>query len=247
MDGMFSMLGEGGGGGGGPGGPNHPPPSTSRTNGTPSKKDKSKSKKRAAAGVVSASPDVDVDVEGEEDVEPPKKKGKSKASPVVDPMEALDQEPMQVDTPVRASRGEVDHSRNNPALKDKAMPVLADDFEQEAEREVPATTGFAAAAQAEGEKMKLVHQVSSPIPGMNRLYPWPDISLLYPPAPPSRSVIKWHSHQTFHMFPYPPIFPTIHQRKSTHSRWILSNEYQSTPSSEMKVYWYQRIPVQERL
>jgi hypothetical protein len=39
------------------------------------------------------------------------------------------------------------------------MPVVADDFEQEAEREVAATTGFAAAAAQEGEKMKLVHQV----------------------------------------------------------------------------------------
>lgn len=202
---MFSMLGGGGGGGGGPGGPSHPPPSTSRTNGSPSKKDKSKSKKRAAAGVVSASPDVDVDVEGEEDVEPPKKKGKSKASPVVDPMEALDQEPMQVDTPVRASRGEVDHSRNNPALKDKAMPVLADDFEQEAEREVPATTGFAAAAQAEGEKMKLVHQVSSPIPGMNRLYrslTFPSSILLLPPQGPSSSGTPTKLSICSHIHPY---------------------------------------------
>jgi hypothetical protein len=39
----------------------------------------------------------------------------------------------------------------------KAMPVVTDDFEQEAEREVAATSGFAKVE--EGEKMRLVHQV----------------------------------------------------------------------------------------
>ncbi len=158
MDGMFSMLGGGGSG------PSQPPPTNSRSNGTPSKKDKSKSKKRSAAGAVSVSPDAEV----EADVEPPKKKGKSKAPSEVDPMEALEREPMQVDTPVRGNHNDVDHSRNNPALKDKAMPVVADDFEEVAEQEVAATTGFAAAAEAEGEKMKLVHQVSND-PGIRAL------------------------------------------------------------------------------
>jgi ATP-dependent RNA helicase DOB1 len=44
-----------------------------------------------------------------------------------------------------------------PSESSKPMPVVTDDFEQEAEREVAATSGFAKVE--EGEKMRLVHQV----------------------------------------------------------------------------------------
>ncbi len=143
MDGMFSML-------GGPAGSGEP---SSSRNGTPSKREK-KSKKRSAPSTTAPSAEPS-DTERVNDGEPPRKKGKGKEEQEVDPMEALEAaggSQANVD-------GVVDHADNNPALAEKPMPVVTDDFEQEAEREVQATTGFAAAAAQEGEKMKLVHQV----------------------------------------------------------------------------------------
>jgi ATP-dependent RNA helicase DOB1 len=147
MDGMFSMLG---------GTPSRPSSSKQGSSGSTSKRDKSKGKKRPALSASGAAVD---DSASDVDEKPPKKKGKAKATDPIDPMEALEQPPQDgFDT-----SGDVDHSRHNPALAEKAMPVVADDFEQEAEREVAATTGFAAAAAQEGEKMKLVHQVCIPV------------------------------------------------------------------------------------
>lgn len=64
-----------------------------------------------------------------------------------DPMAALDRGNATMDA---------DQSMEDEAVAQPA-PVVTDDFEQEAEREVAASKGFA--ATDEGEKMKLVHQV----------------------------------------------------------------------------------------
>lgn len=66
----------------------------------------------------------------------------------------------------------------------KSMPVVTDDFEQEAEREVAATSGFAKVE--EGEKMKLVHQVRHQV-ALPKDYPYIPISSHVPNDPPARS------------------------------------------------------------
>lgn len=66
----------------------------------------------------------------------------------------------------------------------KSMPVVTDDFEQEAEREVAATSGFAKVE--EGEKMKLVHQVRHQV-ALPKDYPYIPISSHVPNDPPTRS------------------------------------------------------------
>lgn len=66
----------------------------------------------------------------------------------------------------------------------KSMPVVTDDFEQEAEREVAATSGFAKVE--EGEKMKLVHQVRHQV-ALPKDYPYVPISSHVPNDPPARS------------------------------------------------------------
>lgn len=66
----------------------------------------------------------------------------------------------------------------------KNLPVVTDDFEQEAEREVAATSGFAKVE--EGEKMKLVHQVRHQV-ALPKDYPYIPISSHVPNDPPARS------------------------------------------------------------
>jgi ATP-dependent RNA helicase DOB1 len=66
----------------------------------------------------------------------------------------------------------------------KNLPVVTDDFEQEAEREVAATSGFAKVE--EGEKMKLVHQVRHQV-ALPKDYPYIPISSHVPADPPART------------------------------------------------------------
>jgi ATP-dependent RNA helicase DOB1 len=66
----------------------------------------------------------------------------------------------------------------------KSLPVVTDDFEQEAEREVAATSGFAKVE--EGEKMKLVHQVRHQV-ALPKDYPYIPISSHVPNDPPART------------------------------------------------------------
>ncbi|KAJ9117931.1 hypothetical protein QFC20_000212 [Naganishia adeliensis] len=66
----------------------------------------------------------------------------------------------------------------------KNLPVVTDDFEQEAEREVAATSGFAKVE--EGEKMKLVHQVRHQV-ALPKDYPYIPISSHVPNDPPVRT------------------------------------------------------------
>jgi ATP-dependent RNA helicase DOB1 len=84
----------------------------------------------------------------------------------VDPMEALERGTGgsnagdQTMEDVEQSNGNVGDASIDvelPSESSKPMPVVTDDFEQEAEREVAATSGFAKVE--EGEKMRLVHQV----------------------------------------------------------------------------------------
>jgi hypothetical protein len=73
----------------------------------------------------------------------------------VDPMAALE-DLADEDMEKSADVGDVSVDVVLPTDGPKA-PVVTDDFEQEAEREVAATSGFAKVE--EGEKMRLVHQV----------------------------------------------------------------------------------------
>ncbi|KAJ9123584.1 hypothetical protein QFC24_003800 [Naganishia onofrii] len=66
----------------------------------------------------------------------------------------------------------------------KRLPIVTDDFEQEAEREVAATSGFAKVE--EGEKMKLVHQVRHQV-ALPKDYPYIPISSHVPNDPPVRT------------------------------------------------------------
>jgi ATP-dependent RNA helicase DOB1 len=66
----------------------------------------------------------------------------------------------------------------------KNLPVVTDDFEQEAEREVAATSGFAKVE--EGEKMKLVHQVRHQV-ALPKDHPYIPISSHVPNDPPART------------------------------------------------------------
>lgn len=108
-----------------------------------------------------------------------RKKAKVVVSPVAeetaDPMEALERNNGQAQGDVTIGDETMDGlrgtRRDDPDAGDVTiegdgeaanqanaqMPVVTDDFEQEAEREVAATSGFAKVE--EGEKMRLVHQV----------------------------------------------------------------------------------------
>lgn len=96
-----------------------------------------------------------------------RKKVRTEAADEVDPMEALekgageatvgDQTMEDLDEKNGNNVGDVSIDVEVPSESSKPMPVVTDDFEQEAEREVAATSGFAKVE--EGEKMKLVHAV----------------------------------------------------------------------------------------
>jgi len=95
-----------------------------------------------------------------------RKKARTQVEAEVDPMEALesnggdklisDQTMEGTDTKM-TDVGDTSLDVEVLSEANKPMPVITDDFEQEAEREVAATSGFASVD--EGEKMRLVHQV----------------------------------------------------------------------------------------
>jgi hypothetical protein len=106
----------------------------------------------------SGSSESDNKVASGEDGPSERKKVRTELDAEVDPMEAL--ESNGGDKMISYQTMDVgDASVDMGVLSEasKPMPVVTDDFEQEAEREVAATSGFASVD--EGEKMRLVHQV----------------------------------------------------------------------------------------
>ena len=115
----------------------------------------------------SASSESASDANPAEDGPSERKKVKTDTSAATeDPMEALesnagaavgDETMDDIERGDRTDAGDVTVDIELPSESSKPMPVVTDDFEQEAEREVAATSGFAKVE--EGEKMRLVHQV----------------------------------------------------------------------------------------
>jgi ATP-dependent RNA helicase DOB1 len=174
-----------------------------------SKSSKSASKRRRQAS--SPPPDASNDkvvTDSVEESEPRKrsKRTQEKAAEIseeaeeMDSMAALDKADGDVtlgDITVRSNNGddtmdqddEDDDAKTDAAIAQaekvaKSMPVVTDDFEQEAEREVAATSGFAKVE--EGEKMKLVHQVRHQV-ALPKDYPYIPISSHVPNDPPART------------------------------------------------------------
>jgi len=114
----------------------------------------------------SGSPESDNHAASGEDGPSERKKVRTQVEAEVDPMEALESNggdkmihDQTMDGNDEKSMDVGDASVDMEVLSEasKPMPVVTDDFEQEAEREVAATSGFASVD--EGEKMRLVHQV----------------------------------------------------------------------------------------
>lgn len=121
--------------------------------------------------------------------------------------------------------GEVEEA---PGLVPGRAPIRADEFEQEAEREVDATKTLGGGGD-EG-KMKLVHQVRHQVGG--------DTSMLmprsrFPPTSPTS--------------PSPNISATTPQRGRTSLSWIRSSKCRRRVSSVMRASWCLRILRRVRL
>lgn len=124
----------------------------------------------------------DGEEEGSSSKQQQKKKRRSDAGPglnTLDPMEALDSTNTNNANSASDSESDSDSDAGNdtieagdvtmddPEPSAPKMPVVTDDFEQEAEREVAATSGFAKVE--EGEKMRLVHQVRHQVSRLSRV------------------------------------------------------------------------------
>jgi hypothetical protein len=154
--------------------------STSSASGSSTPKDKEERKKRKkegkkAAAIVAAAaappPSAGESGGSDDGISPAKKmrvdeggeadegqggKGKASSSKVDDPMSALEQEDDAAKALSRAPETMTEEEREE-------LPVVADEFEQEAEREVAPSAGLEAPS-AEGSGIKLTHQVRSSHP-----------------------------------------------------------------------------------
>lgn len=137
-----------------------------------------------------------------------------------DPMEALENE----DDPMERLAGEKTEAESS------VVPTRADEFEQEAEREVEAAKGLDGAAE-EG-KMKLVHQVRHQVREMHRVPEQSNARL--------RSLLDSHTSQS------PSTSEMTRRQGSTSLPSILSSSSRHLVSSETKVYWCPLIPQRER-
>lgn len=143
-------------------------------------------------------------------VEPPKKQPRSLGQEDVHDNESeSDEDPMAA-----LDAGDADQSieDDDDASTVQPAPVVTDDFEQEAEREVAASKGFA--ATDEGEKMKLVHQVRHQVsknPFHCQLHLF------------SLEVRRSHSRQTTPTSQSQRTSPETHPLAPTNSRSTLSN------------------------
>jgi ATP-dependent RNA helicase DOB1 len=122
----------------------------------------------------SASADAPKESAPGEDGPSERKKAKKAVEAEVDPMEALESnggdQTISDETMNGAEEKTIDVGDATVDMEvlseaSKPMPVVTDDFEQEAEREVAATSGFASVD--EGEKMRLVHQVRHQVSPMS--------------------------------------------------------------------------------
>lgn len=99
-----------------------------------------------------------------------------------DPMAALERNRLADETMDGDQTMDGDESMMESSVP--SAPVVTDDYELEAEREVAASKGFA--ATDEGEKMKLVHQVRHQV-ALPPNYPYVPISSHVPKDPPART------------------------------------------------------------
>ncbi len=135
--------------------------------------------------------------------------------------------PVQVDTPrVSAKRARI---------VSPPPPVVLDEFETEAKREVDASAGLTGSQIAAGQKLSLSHQVCNNIlPSLTQLS-----TLL-------RSGIKSRFPKTTTTPPYRPMFQHLLLLGHILSLLIPFSKSLSTPSSAMRAYWFPPIPVPER-
>lgn len=114
-------------------------------------------------------------------------------------------------------------------------PVVVDDFQTEAKRELAASGGLTGPVDT-GSRLELRHQAclrSSPIRFSHILL--------------SRSGIKWPFPRGTAMCRFQSMSHLQSLHGSTSSRWTLSSRYLCTLFSGTRAYWYQPILVLERL
>jgi hypothetical protein len=123
---------------------------------------------------------------------------------------------------------------NRPKI-DVQKPIVLDDFETEAKREVAASAGLTGGTVESGSRLELRHQVCM-------------VHILHPTRPMTlfRCDIKSQYLQATITFPFPNIFHQPSRTGSTSSSWIPSRGSRYTPSREMKAYWYLPTLVLER-
>lgn len=174
-----------------------------------SKKSKSKSsgkRRRQESSPPTDMPPQDVAAEESDELAPRKRSKRTEdkagdqggATEEVDPMASLEKADgdvtlgditaRSIDPDDSMAQDDDDDKTDEAVLRAQAiaknLPVVTDDFEQEAEREVAATSGFAKVE--EGEKMKLVHQVRHQV-ALPKDYPYIPISSHVPNDPPVRT------------------------------------------------------------
>jgi hypothetical protein len=118
---------------------------------------------------------------------------------------------------------------------DVPKPIVLDDFETEAKREVAASAGLTGGTVESGSRLELRHQVYM-------------VHILHPTLPMTfyRCDIKSQYLQATITFPFPNMFLQQSRTESTSSSWIPSRGFRFTPSREMKAYWYLPTLVLER-
>ena len=153
---------------------------------------------------------------------------KRKASPETAPLDG------EAGTSLTSS-GEVPPSPKKPRLA-SPNPVVVDEVEIEAKREVAASAGLTGAVEA-GSRLELRHQVST-------------CSGTQPCSPASalcRCAIKSQCPRATPIYPYPNMSLPRNQHANTSSLWTRSSKCLCTPYSEMRACSFRRTPVPERL
>lgn len=142
------------------------------------------------------------------------------------------------------------------------QPVVVDEFETEAKREVIASAGLTESADAVGSRLELKHQVRSVLLGFffcigdtspdspsranaftikQRIHDAPRFLFVL-----HRSDIRSLSLQDMTTSQYRNMCHPRSPRVNTSSRWILSNKFRFMRFSGMRAYSSRRIPVRER-